>query len=241
MQRKLFLVITCFTLLAFTGCKSATTDQADSGTSGDAATSSSSEKGSSAKHSRERGSSERGSAERAPAPAPKPVVVAEGTDISVVLDQELSSKNAETGQSFDATVSADVQGEDGKLAIPKDARVKGTVRDAKSAGRFKGNAALVLALTSVTVGGTSYDIETGDATSAGKGRGKRTAEFAAGGAAAGAIIGAIAGGGKGAAIGAGAGAAAGTGTGAVTGNREITLPAETPLTFKLSKALKVRR
>ncbi|MBZ5528031.1 MAG: hypothetical protein LAN71_09040 [Acidobacteriia bacterium] len=234
MRHKLFLVFTCFTLLAFSGCKSATTDQADSSSSSDTATSS--ERGSSAKRSKERAS-----AERAPAPAPKPIVVAEGTDISVVLDQELSSKNAEAGQSFDATVSADVQGEDGKLAIPKDARAKGTVREAKSAGRFKGNAALVLALTSVTVGGTSYDIETGDATSAGKGRGKRTAEFAAGGAAAGAVIGAIAGGGKGAAIGAGAGAAAGTGGGAMTGSREITLPAETPLTFKLTKSLKVRR
>lgn len=239
MRRKLFLFFTCFALLAFTGCKSATTDQADSGSSSDTATSSGG--GSSARRSSERGSSGRRSAEREQAPAPKPVVVAEGTEIPVVIDQELSSKNAEAGQTFDATVSADVLGDDGKVAIPRDSRVKGVVKEAKSAGRFKGNAALVLALSSVTVRGTSYDIETADASSAGKGRGKRTAEFAGGGAAVGAIIGAIAGGGKGAAIGAGAGAAAGTGTGAMTGNREITLPAETTLTFKLARELKVRR
>ncbi len=226
MRHRLFLIFACSTLLAFSGCKSADTDQADSSSSGDTA---GSQQG------------RRASAERAAAPAPRPITVAEGTDIVVVLDQQLSSKTAEAGQTFDATVAATVEGEGGKLAIPKDARAKGVIREAKSAGRFKGNASLVLALTSVTVGGASYEIETADATSAGSGRGKRTAEFVGGGAAAGAVIGAIAGGGKGAAIGAAAGAAAGTGGAAMTGKREITLPAETRLTFKLAKPLKVRR
>lgn len=59
----------------------------------------------------------------------------------------------------------------------------------------------------------------------------------AGGAGAGAAIGGLAGGGKGAAIGALAGVAAGT-IGATTGNRDITLPAETALSFKLDSPLK---
>lgn len=234
MRHRLFLILACSALLAFSGCKSATTDQADSSSPGD--TASSQERGSAS-----RGSRERGSAERAAAPVPKPITVPEGTDIVVVLDQELSSKTAEAGHTFDATVAAAVEGEGGKVAIPKSARAKGVIREAKSAGRFKGSASLVLALTSVTVGGTSYEIETADSTSAGSGRGKRTAELVGGGAAAGAVIGAIAGGGKGAAIGAAAGAAAGTGGAAMTGKREITLPAETQLTFKLAKPLKVRR
>ena len=55
----------------------------------------------------------------------------------------------------------------------------------------------------------------------------------------GAIIGAIAGGGKGAAIGAGSGAGAGALTQILTKGGSIKVPAETILTFKLERALKV--
>ena len=61
-----------------------------------------------------------------------------------------------------------------------------------------------------------------------------------GGAAGGAIIGALAGGGKGAAIGAAIGAGAGAGGAGFTGNRDITLPAESHLTFKLKQALELK-
>src|SRR5262249_50812692 len=66
--------------------------------------------------------------------APKPVVVPEGTALEVVLDESLSSKTATPGQSFDATVETPVE-IDGKVVIPKGARAKGTVKDAKAAGR----------------------------------------------------------------------------------------------------------
>ena len=61
-----------------------------------------------------------------------------------------------------------------------------------------------------------------------------------GGAGLGALIGGLAGGGKGAAIGAGAGAAAGTGGTYFTGNKEIVLPAETAISFKLQDAVEVK-
>ena len=73
-----------------------------------------------------------------------------------------------------------------------------------------------------------------------KGKGKRTAAMVGGGAAGGAAIGGLAGGGKGAAIGALIGAAAGTGGAGLTGNRDITLGAETPLDFKLLQPVKIR-
>ena len=126
-----------------------------------------------------------------------------------------------------------------KQVIPSGARVSGTVTDAKSAGKFKGNAELGVTLDSITVNGQAYSVKTTAITESGKGRGKRTAIGAGGGAAVGAIIGALAGGGKGAAIGAGAGAGAGTAGAAFTGDRDITISAETKLHFKLKEPLEI--
>ena len=173
------------------------------------------------------------------APAPKPVVVHSGTVIAVTLDQSVSSKDANQGDHFEASVAEPVVVE-GKAVIPKDARVSGTVILAKSAGRFRGNAELGLELDTVTVNGKRYKVETKEVEEVGKGRGKRTAIGVGGGAALGAIVGAIAGGGKGAAIGAGAGAGAGTAGAAFTGNRDISIPAETRLHFRLSAPLELK-
>jgi hypothetical protein len=57
----------------------------------------------------------------------------------------------------------------------------------------------------------------------------------------GALIGGLAGGGKGALIGGLAGAGAGTAGSAFTGNKEIVIPAETPLTFRLERAVPLSR
>src|SRR5207248_1746832 len=54
----------------------------------------------------------------------------------------------------------------------------------------------------------------------------------------GAIIGAIAGGGKGAAIGAGVGAAGGAGVQVLTRGKNIDVPAESLLTYRLSEPLR---
>jgi hypothetical protein len=171
---------------------------------------------------------------------PKPLVVPADTVIAVVLDQTISSKANKSGDKFSATVESPVEVE-GKVAIPKGARADGIVRDAKAAGRFKGGAVLSLELTSITVGGKDYEIQTSGATMSSKGKGKRTAAMVGGGAAGGAAIGAVAGGGKGAAIGALIGAAAGTGGAGLTGNRDITLSAETPLDFKLVQTVHIRQ
>jgi len=170
---------------------------------------------------------------------PKPLVVPADTVIAVVLDQTISSKTSSSGDRFSATVEAPVEVE-GKVAIPKHARVDGVVKEAKAAGRFKGGAVLALELTSVTVNGKDYEIQTSAAAMSSKGKGKRTAAMVGGGAAGGAAIGAIAGGGKGAAIGALIGAAAGTGGAGFTGNRDITLSSETPLDFKLTQPVSIR-
>jgi hypothetical protein len=171
---------------------------------------------------------------------PKPLVVPADTVIAVVLDQTISSKTSKSGDKFTATVESPIEIE-GKVAIPKGARVDGVVKDAKAAGRFKGGAALALELTSVTVNGKDHEIQTSSAMMSSKGKGKRTATMVGGGAAGGAAIGAVAGGGKGAAIGALIGAAAGTGGAGFTGNRDITLAAEAPLDFKLLQPVHIKQ
>jgi hypothetical protein len=182
---------------------------------------------------------ERNPAERRPEPV-KPILIEAGTMLAVTIDQPISSKTNSVGDHFDASVASPIT-VDGKEVIPVGAKCSGTVTQAKSAGRFKGGAELDVTLDSIMVKGKNYEIQTTSAGEAGKGRGKRTAVGAGGGAAVGAIIGALAGGGKGAAIGAGAGAGAGTAGAAFTGNRDITLAAETRLNFKLTQALEVKR
>lgn len=170
---------------------------------------------------------------------PRPLVVPADAVLAVVLDQTISSKTGRSGDTFTATVESPVEVE-GKIAIPKGARATGVIRDAKAAGRFKGGAALALELTSVEVGGKEHEIQTSDATMTSKGKGKRTAAMVGGGAGGGALIGGLAGGGKGALIGGLIGAAAGTGGAGLTGNRDITLPAETALDFKLTQPVEIR-
>jgi hypothetical protein len=156
-----------------------------------------------------------------------------------VLDEPVGSKISTPGQTFTATVREPVE-VDGRVAVPKGARAAGIVRDAKPAGRFKGGATLELTLASIEVHGTNYDVHTTTPTETSKGKGKRTAAMVGGGAGGGALIGGLAGGGKGAIIGGLIGAAAGTGGAGLTGNRDITLPAETPITFKLVEPLEIK-
>jgi hypothetical protein len=172
-------------------------------------------------------------------PAPPPtIVIPAGTQLRVRLDQDLGSKISQPGDTFAATVADDVV-VDGRTVIPRRAAAEGTVIDAKALGHFKGGALLELRLERVRTRWGSYPVSTSTMSRMEKGKGKRTTGFVAGGGALGAIIGGLAGGGKGAAIGALAGAGAGTAGSAVTGNKEIVLPAETLVTFRLEHSVHV--
>jgi hypothetical protein len=170
---------------------------------------------------------------------PRAMVVPAGTVLTVRLGQSVGSKISTAGQTFTATLASPVSVE-GKTAIPAGATASGTVVDAKPLGRFKGGAVLQLRLTSITVNGTEQSVSTSSLTRTQSGKGKRTAIMAGGGAGLGALIGGLAGGGKGAAIGALAGGGAGTGGAAFTGNKDIVLPAESALSFKLEQPLEVK-
>ena len=167
------------------------------------------------------------------------VTIPAGTTLTVRLGQSLGSKISQAGQSFTATLAHDVAVE-GATVIPAGASATGTVVNAAPLGRFKGGALLEVQLVSLNLNGSDRAIQTSAITETLKGKGKRTAVLAGGGAGLGAIVGALAGGGKGAAIGALAGGGAGTAGAAFTGNKEIVLPAESALSFKLSQPLEVK-
>jgi len=167
------------------------------------------------------------------------VTIPAGTTLTVRLSQALGSKISQAGQTFTATLANPVE-VGGKAVIPTGANASGTVVDAKPLGRFKGGASLQVQLTSISINGADHPIQTAAVTQTEKGKGKRTAVLAGGGAGLGALIGGLAGGGKGAAIGALAGGGAGGAGAAFTGNKEIVLPAESALSFTLSQPLEVK-
>ena len=181
-------------------------------------------------------------AAKATEPATKaaaPAVVPAGQHIVVRLGQAVGSKISTAGQTFTATVAQPVE-VDGKVLIPSGAEASGTVAEAAPLGRFKGGAKLRLTLDSVKIAGNTYKVETAAIAQSAKGKGKRTAVAVGGAAGLGAVIGGLAGGGKGAAIGVLAGAGAGTAGAAFAGNKDIVLPAEATLSFKLLQPLEVK-
>lgn len=167
-------------------------------------------------------------------PPPKPTVIPAGTVLTVKTGQALSSKTSKEGQTFIATLAQPV-----KRVLPAGATVSGRVVSAKNQGKIKGEGELSVELTSISVRGHTYPIQTNTLDSDVKGKGTRTAVATGGGAAGGALIGGIAGGGKGAGVGALIGAGAGLVGGALTGNKPIELPAESALTFTLAAPLTI--
>ncbi len=219
-------------LVIFLGCGSKTPEQPASTSPGPAA---SSEPASGAGT----GTAAKPAARPAAKPAAAAVTVPAGHTMVVRLNEAVGSKISKPGDTFSAVVAEPVD-VDGKVVIPKGAEATGTVVDAAPLGRFKGGARLRITLNSISTGSGTYKLETAAVSHAIKGKGKRTAVMVGGGAGLGALIGGLAGGGKGAAIGAAAGAGAGTAGSAFTGNKDIVLPAESLVTFKLVQPLEVR-
>jgi hypothetical protein len=172
-----------------------------------------------------------------PSPAP-PLVLPAGTVLTVRTTDAIEAKSAQPGQTFQVVLPQPVT-RHGHTAIPSGATATGTIVSAKQGGKIKGESALALELTSVRVRGVSYPIATNQHVQRQKGKGGRTTKLGVGGAAGGAIIGGIAGGGKGAALGSIVGGGAGVAGSATTGNKELTIPAETVLQFKLAQPVKL--
>ena len=175
---------------------------------------------------------------QAPQVADQTVTIPEGTTLYVRLLDPIGSASDASGETFRATLDGPIV-VNGIVAVEKDVNLTGKVLVARSAGHLQTPAELVVTLTSLEVGGKTYEILTSDRSWRGHSHKKRNAELIGGGAGVGALIGALVGHGKGAAIGAGIGAGGGTATAYATGKKDISIPAETPLRFILRRPVTV--
>jgi hypothetical protein len=166
------------------------------------------------------------------------VMLAAGTEVAVRTGERIDARSAVEGQTFSAQIAENVRDNDGSIAIPRGSDARLLVR------RLGNNGDLILDVESIIVEGRRYQVSTADQDldnqRPGIGGNRRTGEFVGGGAVLGAIIGAIAGGGQGAAIGAGAGAGAGALTQIVTRGKELHVPAESVIRFRLDRPLRLR-
>ena len=176
-------------------------------------------------------------------------LVPSGTRLVATLDDALSSENAREGDRFTLTIRSPSQ--------YQDAVIGGVVTRVKASGRLSGRSEISFDFQTIRLrDGSNHDFDgvienvrtpdgetirvNDEGTVEQDSRTEETVQRGAIGAAIGAVIGAIAGGGKGAAIGAGVGAGAGTAGSAFTGNKNIVLPAETLVEFKLVKPVAVK-
>ncbi len=184
----------------------------------------------------------------APKPAPPPPAsstLAAGTRLALAAQDTITTRGANAGDPFTATVGQDVKDAAGRIVIPAGATVAGTIAAAEAA-HANSTGILQLNVTSVTVRGVSYPIEASVVAmdTVRKGRGVTTgdAEKVGGGAVAGAIIGKLLGKDtKGAVIGGAVGAAAGAAVAHQTRSIDVVIPKGATITIALTKPLVVKR
>ncbi len=174
------------------------------------------------------------------AKGPAVTEVPAGTSLHVRLEQPLATNTNSTGDAFEATILEPVTVAD-KTVIPAGSHATGRVLYAHESGRFKGRGVMTVALHTVEVNGKSYEIQTSTITRSTGNHKTRNWAWIGGGGATGALFGGIAGGGKGALIGGPIGAGAGTLVAGLTGKKNVHLPAESSMTFRLAQPVNIQQ
>jgi hypothetical protein len=161
-----------------------------------------------------------------------------GTSVQIRTTEEINS-SAVDGRVYTGTIENDVRDAQGRLAIPAGATAELVVR------RSPDND-LVLDLDSISINNRRYAVDATrnrigtsgvDIRNSGIGANRETARNVGGGALLGAIIGGLIGGGDAAAAGAVAGAAVGAGAQILTKGRQVRVPAESVINYRLQSAL----
>jgi len=175
-----------------------------------------------------------------PPPAPASVSIPAGTTLTIRIDQHISAKTSHAGDTFTGEMVDPVLASDNSVLVPKGATVGGVVDASHRRGHFKGRSLLELRLTSLTLNGTQYPLTTRDLARSKKGKGRRSTALIAGGSGLGMLVGGVATGGVGLVVGGLVGGGAGTAAAGLTGNRDIEIPAESIVRFKLADDLVVQ-
>lgn len=175
----------------------------------------------------------------APAFVPADITIPAGTELAIRINQRIDVKHAHVGERFTGDLAENVT-RDGKVVLARGTSVRGIVDAAHRRGHFKGRSVLELRLTSIVHDGKTYPIETADFVASKKGKGKRTAGWIGGTAGAGMLIGGVASGGVGLLAGGLAGGGLGTLIAGTTGNRDIVIPAESLVRFRLEDDVTVQ-
>lgn len=170
------------------------------------------------------------------------ITVPAGTRILVRMVDSVDSNKQQAGYRFTASLETNLQ-VDETVVAPRGTKAYGRLATAQGAGRMSGGSELTLELTDLVMNGTAYPIVTSTYTVRAKGKGEKTARRVFGGAGLGALIGGVAGGGTGAAIGVAAGAVGGTAVAAAKPGKQVSVPSESLLEFRLAQpaSLPLRR
>jgi hypothetical protein len=159
-----------------------------------------------------------------------------GTNVVVRTDETIRIRATEgDGRIYPGVVDNDVFDKDGNMMVPRGSSAELIVR---RIGRDE----VAVDLDSITVNGHRYGVaatETEAEAARTQPNKRKVGEFAGGGAILGTILGAVAGGGKGAAIGAIAGAGAGAAAGLSTRGKQLNVPVESLLTFRLEQPIRI--
>jgi hypothetical protein len=175
------------------------------------------------------------------APTPRRAMLDTGTTLVVRTTNTLSTKSAQSGEAFTASLEEPLVDGDWVIA-PKGSTVRGTVVESDAGGRVKGVATLAIRLTQLeTADGQTIDISSSTFATEAQTTKKKDAVKVGIASGVGAAIGAIAGGGKGAAIGAGVGAGAGTGAVLATQGDAAVIPSETVVNFTLREPVTITK
>lgn len=170
-----------------------------------------------------------------------PGLLPAGTTVEVRMNEAVQADSAAVGRTYSGQLTQPIMTADGRTIAPAGSPAQLVVMQFEEGGRVTSDQ-IQLGLGSITVDGRSYNVQSDahQTDQAGLGANRRTATMVGGGAALGTLVGAIAGGGAGAAIGALAGAGAGAAVQVLTKGKEVNIPAETVLTFRLDRPVRLQ-